>query len=59
MSGWRVRERVGMNKLNWTDRERFGDKAKVVTESQACLCAWVGVCVFELSLRANVCVCFD
>lgn len=45
MSGWRVRERVGMNKLNWTDRERFGDKAKVVTESQACLCAWVGVCV--------------
>lgn len=26
-------EREGMNKLNWTDRERFGDKAKVVTES--------------------------
>ena len=64
MSGWRVRERVGMNKLNWTDRERFGDKAKVVTESQACLCVWVCVCVyvcvcvcvFELSVRANVCM---
>lgn len=32
MRGWRVTERVGMNKLNWTDRKRFGDKAKVVTE---------------------------
>lgn len=29
MRGWRA----GMNKLNWTDRERFGDRAKVVSES--------------------------
>lgn len=33
MSEWKGRERVRMNKLNWTDRERFGDEAKVVTES--------------------------
>lgn len=29
-----------MYKLNWTDRVRFGDKGKVVTESQARLCVW-------------------
>ena len=47
-------KRDGLNKWNWTDRERFGDKAKVVSESSACLCVWE--CVFDLSLRVNVCV---
>lgn len=32
MRGWRVAESVGMSKLNWTDRERFRDEAKVVAE---------------------------
>lgn len=46
-----------MYKLNWTDRERFGDKAKVVTESQACLREWE--CVSQLILHVKMCVSFS
>lgn len=30
MSRWRLRESAVMNKVNWTDMERFGDKVEAV-----------------------------